>query len=82
MEKDLSEEFVHLSSLSITGLLQCIEASGVKEKFVEDIGHVNYNKIVQELRSESTIIGMRDFHNWIKLVFISNVVKMRSTTSF
>jgi mRNA (guanine-N7-)-methyltransferase len=76
MEKDLSEDFVQLSSLSITGLLQCIESSGVKEKFVEDIGPDNYNKIVQEIRSQSTIIGMRDFHNWIKLVFISNTVKL------
>jgi mRNA (guanine-N7-)-methyltransferase len=73
--KDITEEYVQLSNLSITNLLQCISSSGVKEQFVKDIGPEKYNLIVQDMRSESTIIGMRDFHNWIKLVFLSNVSK-------
>lgn len=73
--KDISEEYVQLTTLSITNLLQCITASGAKEQFVKDIGAEKYNKIVKDMRSESTIIGMRDFHNWIKLVFLSNVSK-------
>jgi len=75
-EKDLSEEFVQLTNLSITNLLQCLEQSGVKQQFIEDIGPENYTTIVQDMRNESTIIGMRDFHNWIKLVIISNIVKL------
>jgi len=78
MEKDLTEDFVNLSQLSITNLLQCIASSGVKEQFIQDIGTKKYNEIVQDMRNESTIIGMRDFHNWIKLVLISNVSKFLS----
>jgi mRNA (guanine-N7-)-methyltransferase len=73
--KDISEEYVQLTNLSITNLLQCITANGVKQQFVDDIGPEKYSKIVKDMRSESTIIGMRDFHNWIKLVFLSNVSK-------
>jgi mRNA (guanine-N7-)-methyltransferase len=78
MEKDLTEDFVSLSNLSITNLLQCMSSSGVKEQFIQDIGPKKYNKIVQDMRNESTIIGMRDFHNWVKLVLISNVAKYLS----
>ena len=75
-KKDISEEFVQLSNLSITNLLQCLQTSGVKQQFIEDIGPEKYNTIIQDMRNESTIIAMRDFHNWIKLVMISNVVKL------
>ena len=74
--KDISEEFVQLSNLSITNLLQCLETSGVKKQFIEDIGPEKYNIIIKDMRNESTIIAMRDFHNWIKLVMISNIVKL------
>lgn len=74
--KDISDEFIQLSNLSITNLLQCISSSGVKQQFISDIGPENYNVIVKDMRNESTIIGMRDFHNWIKLVLISNVTKL------
>jgi len=74
--KDISEDFVHLSNLSITNLLQCLEQSGVKKQFIEDIGHKKYVEIIKDMRNESTIIGMRDFHNWIKLVMISNITKL------
>jgi len=79
MENELSDEFVQLSNLSITNLLQCIKASGVKEQFISDIGTEKYNAIIKDMRSESTIIGMRDFHNWIKLVLISNITKLISS---
>lgn len=75
MNKDLSQEFIQLSNVSITQLLSCMEASGMKEKFVNDIGETKYNEIVKSMRSESTIIAMRDLHNWIKLVLISNTIK-------
>jgi len=75
-QKDISEEFVQLTKLSITNLLQCLEQSGVKKQFIEDIGSEKYNSIVKDMRNESTIISMRDFHNWVKLVFISNIVKL------
>jgi hypothetical protein len=67
MEKDLSDEFVILSNLSITNLLQCMKSSGLKQQFISDIGPDKYNEVVKQMRNESTIIGMRDFHNWIKL---------------
>ena len=76
MDKDLSEEFVQLTNLSITNLLQCLESSGVKQQFISDIGPEKYISIVKDMRNESTIIGMRDFHNWIKLVLISNITKL------
>ena len=75
-QKDLSEDFVQLTNLSITNLLQCLESTGVKKQFIEDIGTEKYNEIIKDMRKESTIIGMRDFHNWIKLVLISNIVKL------
>jgi mRNA (guanine-N7-)-methyltransferase len=73
--KELSDEFVQLSHMSITNLLHCISSSGVKEKFIEDIGPKKYSEIINIMRNESTIINLRDFHNWVKLVLISNVVK-------
>ena len=79
---DVEEQFitdigkVKLNSLSITNLLQCIESSGVKEQFITDIGQDKYNTILRDMRNESTIAGMRDFHNWIKRVLITNVVRM------
>ena len=79
--KDLSDEFVQLTNLSITNLLQCMKSSGVKEQFIADIGPEKWNGIIQDMRNESTIIGMRDFHNWIKLVLISNISKLVSNVS-
>jgi mRNA (guanine-N7-)-methyltransferase len=79
MENNLSDEFVQLSNLSITNLLQCIKESGVKEQFISDIGNEKYNTIIKDMRNESTIIGIRDFHNWIKLVLISNISKIISS---
>ena len=76
MEKDLSDDFIQLSNFSITNLLHCIKEGGVKEQFISDIGTEKYNEIIKDMRSESTIIGMRDFHNWVKLVLISNIVNL------
>jgi len=76
-KKDISEELVQLS---ITDLLHCINSNGVKDQFIESIGKTKYNNILNEVknenmvsRSESSIISMREFHNWVKLVLISNV---------
>ena len=74
MEKEISEDFIQLSNLSITNLLHCLKRANVKDAFITEIGEKEYSKIVKDMRSESTIIGMRDFHNWIKLVLISNVI--------
>jgi len=75
-KKDITEELVHLS---ITDLLQCINSNGVKNQFIESIGKNKYKNILNEIksenivsRSESSIISMREFHNWVKLVLISN----------
>jgi mRNA (guanine-N7-)-methyltransferase len=76
MQKDISEDFVQLTNLSITNLLQCIESSGVKEQFISDIGPKNYNIILRDMRNESTIAGMRDLHNWIKRVLITNITRL------
>jgi mRNA (guanine-N7-)-methyltransferase len=70
MEKDLKEELIELS---ITSLINCIEDLNVKDRFVKEIPKTNYEKIIKYMREESTVIQMRDFHNWVKLVLISNI---------
>lgn len=62
-----------LIELSITGLMSCLEESSIKEQFIKDLNKTNYEKIVRHMREESTVIQMRDFHNWIKLVLITNI---------
>ena len=46
MDKDLYKEFVQLTNLSITNLIQCLESSGVKQQFISDIGPEKYISIV------------------------------------
>lgn len=70
MEKDIK---VDLIELSITSLINCLEESNKKEDFKNEIPKIQYEKIVKHMRDESTIIHMRDFHNWIKLVLITNI---------
>jgi len=62
-----------LIELSITGLMSCLEESSIKEQFIKDLDKTNYEKIIRHMREESTVIQMRDFHNWIKLVLITNI---------
>ena len=70
MEKNLEDDLIELS---ITNLIQCLESSNKKELFINEISSDKYSKIVSLMREESTVIQMRDFHNWIKLVLISNI---------
>jgi len=62
-----------LIELSITSLMSCLEESNVKKQFVQDLTKTNYEQIIKHMRDESTVIQMRDFHNWIKLVLITNI---------
>jgi len=70
MEKDIKDELIELS---ITSLMNCLQESNVKEKFVSETPPSSYEKIVKFMRDESSVIQMRDFHNWVKLVLISNI---------
>ena len=62
-----------LIELSITGLMNCLEELDLKEEFIKKINKKDYEKIIRDMREESTVIQMRDFHNWIKLVLITNI---------
>lgn len=68
--KDIKDDLVELS---ISELMDCIEAVDLKDDFVEAIPKKVYSNIVRFSREESTVIQMRDFHNWVKLVMISNM---------
>jgi len=70
MEKDLKEDLIELS---ITSLINCLEESNVKERFIQEVPQSRYDKIIKFMREESTVIQMRDFHNWVKLVLITNI---------
>jgi len=70
MEKDLKEDLVQLS---ITSLINCLEDLNAKEQFVKETPVNKYQQILKYMREESTVIQMRDFHNWIKLVLITNI---------
>ena len=62
-----------LIELSITGLMSCLIESNIKDQFVKELSSPSYEKIIRYMRDESTVIQMRDFHNWIKLVLITNI---------
>jgi len=70
MEKNIREDLIELS---ITNLIQCLEENNKKEVFVKDLNKGEYPKIVSLMRQESTIIQMRQFHNWIKSTLITNI---------
>ena len=69
-QKNIHDDLIELS---ITGLMSCLTESNIKDQFVKELSSPNYEKIVRYMRDESTVIQMRDFHNWIKLVLITNV---------
>jgi mRNA (guanine-N7-)-methyltransferase len=66
MEKSIHDDLIELN---ISDLLSCLEVNQVKEQFIHENGKV-YNSILKLL---STVKNMRDFHNWIKLVLITNI---------
>jgi len=70
MDKNIKEDLIELS---ITNLIQCLEENNKKEVFVKDLNKGDYPKIVSLMRQESTIIQMRQFHNWIKSTLITNI---------
>ena len=63
----------NLVELSITNLMNCLADIEKKEEFVSEVGVEKYKKVVRYMREESTVISMRDFHNWVKLVLITNI---------
>ena len=72
MAKDIKDDLI---DLSITSLINCLEDLNMKEQFVKETPKSKYQEIIKFMREESTVIQMRDFHNWIKLVLISNVTE-------
>ena len=70
MSKKIEDDLIELS---ITNLMQCLGETEYKDKFIKEIPDAKYSKIVKFMREESTVIQMRDFHNWIKLVLITNI---------
>ena len=77
MSKDISESLI---SLDISSLITCLNESDFKVKIppnrpakVEFSKFVN--KINKERRNNSSIIGLRDFHNWIKRTLIVTIKK-------
>ena len=67
-----------LVKLSITDLLSCLKESNKKDIFKQSIPPKFYNKIIETMRNESTIISLRGFHNWIKRTLISNITNIVS----
>jgi len=69
-KKDLSAQLVQLS---ISDLLECIEKSEKAAELIESISPEEYNNLFKKSRELSTVIEMRNFHNWIKLMLIINI---------
>ena len=69
MEKDIKDDLIELS---ITSLISCLENTEIKDRFVKENEKI-YPTIVKFMRDSSTVKNMRDFHNWIKLVLITNI---------
>jgi len=75
MEKDISQSLI---TLDISDLLSCLNQQEFKVKVPPNRpAKVEFNKFVnkinKERRSNSSIIGLRDFHNWIKRTLIVNI---------
>lgn len=67
-KKNLSEQLV---KLDINVLLDCL-----KEKPKTEVKFKKYvDKVVNNRRQSSSIIAMRDLHNWIKTTLITNISK-------
>ena len=73
MDDSLKDSLVQLS---ITSLMDCLSEINKKEKFIKEIPTEEHSKIVKFMRQESSVIALRDFHNWIKLVLITNIRKL------
>ena len=67
-KKNLSEQLV---KLDISVLLDCLkEKPKTETKFKKYV-----DKVVNDRRQSSSIIAMRDLHNWIKTTLITNISK-------
>ncbi len=62
----------YLNSFSLSSLMSCINSTDkYAKKFEAEVG--NTINISESMRQESTVIAMRDFHNWIKRELITNI---------
>ena len=72
-----------LVQLSISDLLECIENSEKSTEFMEKFKQEEqYTKLFNNSRELSTVIEMRNFHNWIKLNLITNISEFYLSNSF
>ena len=65
MNKDLSEQLIQLD---IRDLIGCLQQPSIKPKFDTFV-----KKTIDERRKNSSVIGMREFHNWIKRTLIQRL---------
>jgi len=63
-----------LVNLSFTNLIQCLEIIDKKKQYISE-NKQEYSHIQKIMREESTVIQLRDFHNWIKLELIMGLTK-------
>jgi mRNA (guanine-N7-)-methyltransferase len=73
MEKDITQSLINIG---IGDLLECLSKTKTKNppiKPAKEEFDKYVNKINKERRGNSSIIGLRDFHNWIKRMMITNI---------
>ena len=72
---DPSEQLIQLS---ITNLFECLD-SEKREQFREDKPK-EYPLVIKAMREESTVIALRKFHNWVKLILITEITGLAKTS--
>ena len=75
MESDNKDLYSQLVQLKLSDLLECIENSEKSSELTQTITPDDYNKLFNSSRDLSTVIEMRNFHNWIKLNLITNITE-------